>query len=327
MALIDQADMGTPMETIQLADTGQLISRVAMGGCPLGGHGWGHVDDSKSIAAVRRALDLGVNFFDTADVYGLGHSERILARALGAKRHEVVIATKFGIRHENGRTWKDASPAYLRSALEASLRRLQMDCIPLYYLHWPDEETPLVETMAELARCRQEGKIRWIGLSNFSAPQVREATAVMPVEAMQVQFSLVDRLKAAELLPLAQQLGITLLTWGSLAQGLLTGKYDAQATFAPQDRRSHYDNFLGDKFSQNLRAVERLREVAALVDKKPAQVALRWLLDTPGIGGVLFGAKQPAQVDENVGAAGWRLPAREYETLKTLEILFMEALA
>jgi myo-inositol catabolism protein IolS len=293
---------------------------VAMGGCPIGGHGWGHVDDAESVAAVRRAVELGVNFFDTADVYGLGHSEQILAQALGPKRREVVIATKFGVRSENGRTWKDASPGYLRSALDASLRRLQIDCIPLYYVHWPDEKTPVADTMAELARCRQQGKIRGIGLSNFSAAQVREAAAVAPVEALQVQFSLVDRLAAAELLPLARELGTTLLTWGSLAQGLLTGKYDARSTFVPEDRRRRYDNFRGAKFAENLRAVERLRAVATSIGRTPAQVALRWLLDTPGVCAVLFGAKRPTQVDENVASAGWRLSASDYQALDTWEI-------
>ena len=304
------------METLELADSGQSISRLAMGGCPIGGHGWGNVDDTESIVAVRRALDFGVNIFDTADVYGFGHSERILSRALGAKRHEVVIATKFGVQWENGRTWKDASPEYLRSALEASLRRLRIDCIPLYYMHWPDDKTRIADTMAELVRCRQQGKIRWIGLSNLSASQVREAISVAPVEAIQVQYSLVDRLKADELLPLTRELGVTLMTWGSLAQGLLTGKYNAHSTFTKDDRRCRYENFLGDKFADNLRIVELLRDVAASVGKTPSQVALRWLLDTSGVGVVLFGAKRPAQVDENLGAAGWQLSESEYKMLE-----------
>lgn len=308
------------METIQLAGTGQFLSRVAMGGCPLGGHGWGNVDDAESVAAVRRALDLGVNFFDTADVYGFGHSEQILARALGKDRHDVVIATKFGVRWGNGaQTWKDVSPNYARLALEASLARLQIDCIPLYYVHWPDGKTPIADTLAELARCRQQGKIRWIGLSNFSAEQVREAMSVTSVEALQVQFSLVDRLPALELLPLAQERNRTLVTWGSLAQGLLSGKYDARSTFTSKDRRHRYDNFLGEKFATNLVAVEALRRVAIALGKTPAQVALRWLLDTPGVGVALFGAKRVAQVEENAATSGWRLSASEYESLKLLE--------
>ncbi len=308
------------METVELGGTGQFVSRVAMGGSPISGHGWGDVDEAESVDAVRRAFDLGVNFFDTADVYGLGHSERVLSRALGRKCHEVVIATKFGVRwSDNAKPWKDISPDYLRKALDASLRRLQIDCIPLYYVHWPDGKTPIVDTMAELVRCRQQGKIRWIGLSNFSAEQVREATSVTPLQALQVQFSLADRLKAAELLPLARELGATLVTWGSLAEGLLTGKYDACSTFAGGDRRRRYDNFRGAKFTENLRLVEGLRRVAHSLGRTPAQVALRWLLDTPGVGCALFGAKRPAQIEENVQAAGWRLSVAEYQALEMQE--------
>lgn len=305
------------METIELGDTGQFISRLGMGGSPISGHGWGKVDEAESIAAIHRAVDLGVNFFDTADVYGLGYSERLLARALGQKRHKVVIATKFGVRwSDNSKPWRDISPAYLRKALDDSLERLQIDCIPLYYVHWPDGNTRIADTIAELVRCREEGKIRWIGLSNFSAEQICEAASVTSVQSLQVQFSLLDRLKVAELLPLARQLKATLITWGSLAEGLLTGKYDTRSTFTADDRRSRYDNFQGATFAENLRLVESLRQMANTLGRTSAQLALRWLLDTPGVGCALFGAKRPAQVEENAQAVGWRLSASEYQALE-----------
>lgn len=309
------------MDVTQLADTGQPITRASMGTWQLGGHGWGRVDEDQAVAAVRRALDLGVNFFDTADVYGLGRSEELLSRTLGKRRHDLVIASKFGVRWDSqGRTSKDISPRHLRQALEASLRRLRLDCIPLYYVHWPDGLTPIGETMAELARCRQEGKIRWIGLSNFSADQIREALAVTDVQALQVQFSLLSRAAVAELLPLAEKARITLVTWGSLAQGLLTGKFDAQSTFGHDDCRSRHEDFLGDRFRRNLEMVEALKRVAERFQTTPAQVALRWLLDTPGVGSVLFGAKSPAQVDDNLAATEWRLPDTEYRELGGWEI-------
>lgn len=309
------------METILLGNTNQQISRVGLGGCPLGGHGWGHCDDHEADAAVRRALELGVNFFDTADVYGLGHSEEVLAQSLGEQRKEVVIASKFGVRWDStGRIWKDTSPRYLRQALEASLRRLRVDCIPLYYAHWPDGVTPVVETMAELERVRQEGKIRWIGLSNFSADAVREALTICPVQAVQLQLSLIDRELAQDILPLTTKEKITLVTWGSLAQGLLTGKYREGTTFEAGDRRNRYDNFLGDKFRANLKVVELLRNIAARLGTTPAQVAIRWLLDTPGVGVVLFGAKRPGQVEDNVASTIWKLYTEDYHTLESVAI-------
>jgi len=305
------------MEQIALAGTDLVISRVGLGGCPLGGHGWGETNHEELAAAVRRALERGVNFFDTADIYGLGRSEELLSDALGRRRHEVVLASKFGVvRTADGRTLKDSSPAHLRTALEASLRRLRVECIPLYYVHWPDERTPVEETIAELDRCRQAGKIRAIGVSNFSAEQLRRACATARIAAVQVQYSLVDRQHAEALCEVIAAEKIPLVTWGSLAQGLLTGKFDARARFGANDRRSRYENFVGQKFPENLQTVERLKAVASRLGKSPAQTAIRWLLDTPGVGCVLFGAKRPQQVDDNVGAIGWQLDPADYQSLE-----------
>lgn len=305
------------MESITLPGTGLRVSRVGLGGCPLGGHGWGAVDHAELLAAVHRAIDLGINFFDTADVYGLGRSEELLAEALGRRRHEVVLASKFGVRRTaDGRTIKDISPAYLRTALEASLRRLRLDCIPLYYIHWPDGCTPVEETLAELERCRRAGKIRAIGVSNFGADELRRACTVARIVAVQVQYSLVDRHQAEAIRHVVAAAQIPLVTWGSLAQGLLTGKFDASATFGPDDRRSRYENFCGGKFQRNLEMVARLKTLSARLGRSPAQIAIRWLLDTPEVGCVLFGAKRPAQVDENFQALDWHLDPEDYRALE-----------
>jgi len=307
------------METIELGTTRQRISRLGMGGAATGAHGWGKVDDDDSRRAIERALAAGVTFFDTADVYGLGHAEEILSQALGPHRHQAIIATKFGVRWDAaGRTWRDVTPHYLRQALEASLRRLRLDCIPLYYVHWPDGVTPLDETLGELDRCRDAGKIRWIGLSNHSADDVLRACQIIDVASVQVRFNLLDRREAQPLVELVDRLPFTLVTWGSLAEGLLTGKFASASTFDPQDRRSRYANFRGDNFTDNLRLVERLRQVAARLGKMPAQVALRWLLDTRRVGSVLFGAKTPRQVDDNLGALGWNLAPDDYAELESM---------
>jgi len=306
------------IESTTLGCTDVRISRVGMGGCPLGGHGWGPTSEQDSICAVKHAIELGVNFFDTADCYGLGRSEELLSLALGNRRHEVTIATKFGIRWDNQhRTWKDTSPKYVRQALYASLRRLRLDCIPLYYIHWPDDQTPIEETLHELVRCQQEGKIRWIGLSNFSVNMLTSMKSTSNITSIQLQMSLVDQQAALEFIDVSPKMNSTLVTWGSLAQGLLTGKYGLSTTFSETDRRIRYDNFQGSKFTTNLRLVDTLCKVAKRLEKSPAQVALRWLLDTPGVGCVLFGAKTPEQVSENLGALGWSLPEQEYLELET----------
>ncbi|RUL87076.1 aldo/keto reductase [Tautonia sociabilis] len=298
------------MERTRLGPDGPLISRLGLGGCPIGGHGWGHVDDHESAGAVRRALDLGIDHFDTADVYGLGHSEEVLASALGPDRERVVVATKFGVRRaDDGAMTKDASPAHLRRALEGSLRRLRLDCIPLYYLHWPDGRTPIEETMLELLRRRDAGQIRMIGLSNVGPELIERALAVGPVHAVQLPFSLVDRGALGPLRAIADRERITVVTWGSLAQGLLTGKFTAGSTFDRDDRRHRYDNFSGDRFLRNLRVADAVREAAEGLGQTPAQVALRWVLDQPGVGVALFGAKRPEQVVDNAGALDRPLPA------------------
>jgi aryl-alcohol dehydrogenase-like predicted oxidoreductase len=305
------------MEEIPLGTDGPHVSRLGLGGCPLGGHGWGtDFDIKEGERAVRRALELGVNFFDTADVYGLGRSEELLSRALGAERHRVTIATKFGVRwNAHGRTWHDLSPSYMQAALEASLRRLRVESISLYYAHWPDGRTPIEETIAALERCREEGKIQAIGVSNFSGGQLTAACKVAPISAMQVQCSLVDQEPFDSVRAAVRSLHVPLITWGSLAQGLLTGKYDSRSAFGADDRRHRYTNFLGQKFGENLRVVDALKQISRRIGKSPAQIAIRWLLDTQDVGGVLFGAKRPSQVEDNLGAIGWQLASDDYRLL------------
>lgn len=298
------------------------ISRLGLGGCPLGGHGWGSHDDAQARRAVAQAADAGINFFDTADCYGLGHSESLLSEALGQRRHDVTIASKFGVRVVKNpkpgqpRSVMDASPAYLRQALEASLKRLRIEQIPLYYLHWPDSSTPLEETLCELEAQKQAGKIRAIALSNHSPEAIKQAATLTPITAVQTEMSLIDSASAESLLASCDDAAV--VTWGSLCQGLLTGKYRSADHFDASDRRSRYPNFQGERLQRNLRLVDALCEIATSLNKTPAQVALRWVLDTPGVGSVLFGAKTPAQVNDNLGALGWSLPAEAYDRLKSI---------
>jgi aryl-alcohol dehydrogenase-like predicted oxidoreductase len=307
------------METIKLGKTGYQISRLGLGGCPLGGHGWGDFDREKAINAVRQAVDFGINFFDTADIYGLGNSEELLSHALGESRHRLVIASKFGVRFDKTtkQTYKDISPKYVRKSLEASLKRLRLEMIPLYYVDWSDGKTPIQETGAELEKCRQEGKIGGIGLSNFTANEITEALNVTNIDAVQVQFSLVEQKDARELFSVVEKYDITLITWGSLAQGLLTGKYNEHTSFNNNDRRSRntYTNFHGEKLLQNMKIIHELQNIAMETNRTSSQLAIRWLLDTPPVSSVLFGAKTVQQVTENCKAEGWKMSQNHYDKL------------
>jgi len=296
-------------ELARIGSTDLVVSRVGFGGCPMGGHGWGHVDDRQTISAIHKALDLGINFFDTADVYGFGHSEEILSRGLGVHRREVVISTKFGVRWDSrGRIRYDTSRTYLEEAITRSLKRLRIDTIPLYQIHWPgDPSTPIEDTLEGLVRLREQGKIRVIGVSNFSPQLLDEVQQICRIDSLQIQYSLAFREAEKGALGKARELGMAVLTWGSLAQGLFSGKYGPEIRFGSDDRRHRYDNFMGKKFRDNLKILGRLRVVAGHYGKTPAQVAIRWLLDTPGVSLALTGIKNSEQIIENHGSMGWRL--------------------
>jgi aryl-alcohol dehydrogenase-like predicted oxidoreductase len=308
------------MESIKLGKTGYQISRLGLGGCPLGGHGWGKFDRDQAVSAVRKAFESGVNFFDTADIYGLGGSEELLSQALGNERYRMIIASKFGVRYDNstGKTYKDISPKYVRQALENSLKRLRLEMIPLYYVHWPDGKTPIQETVAELVKCCHEGKIGGIGLSNFSVDEINEAINVANIDAVQVQFSLIEQENARKLFGVVKQHNIALITWGSLAQGMLTGKYNKNMQFLENDRRNRYDNFIGKRRDSNLRIVDCVRQIAKSNNMTCSQTAIRWLLDTPPVSSVLFGAKSAGQVTENVDSCNKNISQNDYDYLNSI---------
>lgn len=307
------------MEYITLKNSDLQVSRLCMGGCPMGGYGWGQVDERELIAAVRAALDRGVNFFDTADTYGLGQSERTLGKALGARRPEAVIATKFGVRIENGKTFYDNSPQWIRRACEESLKRLDTEYIDLYQVHYRDKETPMAAVVETLEQLRAEGKIRYFGLSNQYRGDLQE---LLPwkgtFSSFQNQYSLACRDYETDILELSGKLDMTPMTWGSLGQGILTGKYDENVRFGSDDRRSRkvYVNFYGEKLKKNLTIVERLRQVAQSHGVPVSAAAVRFILDHIPGSVVLCGAKRPEQILETMEALTFSL---EPEALRRLE--------
>lgn len=306
------------VEYITLKNTDLRVSRFCMGGCPMGGYGWGSVQEEELVAAIHAALASGVNFFDTADTYGLGQSELTLAKGLGGHRGQVVVSSKFGVRVGAGGTEYDNSPDYIQTALEGSLRRLNTDYIDVYTIHYRDGKTPIADVVGKLEELKAAGKIRYYGLSNIHGEAMDELRPYAGRFACcQDEFSLACRKNEGDLRTVQSELSVTPMTWGSLGQGILTGKYGGDAVFGSDDRRSRevYVNFHGEKLAQNLRIVEELKKIAAQRGKSVPACAIRWILDTLPESVVLAGVKRPAQLAANVEAMGWTLTEEELRTL------------
>ena len=310
--------MGSIMEYITLKNSDLRVSRLCMGGCPMGGYGWGVVQEQELIDAVHAAIDNGVNIFDTADTYGLGQSERTLGKALGKRRKDVVIADKFGVRAGNGATFYDNSPRYIREALDLSLKNLGTDYIDIYQVHYRDEKTPLAAVIETLEQLRNEGKIRYYGLSNIHEADFEEVKPFIGrIVSVQDEYSLACRKNEKTLRTLSCDYRITPFTWGSLGQGILTGKYDKSVSFASDDRRSRdiYVNFHGEKLIKNLEIVEAMKPVAVAHGKPVSSVAIRFILDWLDDSVVLVGAKRSNQILDNIEALDWKLSDNELQIL------------
>lgn len=301
------------MQYRELAGTGLQVSEIGFGGWAMGKLFWGDdVVDEDSIAAVHRALDLGINFFDTAAVYGAGHSERVLAQALGSRRGEVIVATKCGRRRRaDGTLYNDSSPAGLAEECEQSLRNLQTDYIDLYQVHWPDEQTPFEDTMAALLELRQQGKVRHLGVSNFTVPMLQRTLAAGPLASVQPPYSLLRRGIEEGLLPFCREHNLAVLCYSPMQRGLLTGKYRPGASFPETDTRSRDPLFQGETLARVCAAVAAMGSFAAARGKTPGQLAIAWVLSQPGVTVALCGAKRPGHIEESAGAAGWRLSPEE----------------
>lgn len=309
------------MEYIKIKNSDLTVSRLCMGGCPMGGYGWGNVQEQELIDAVHAALDSGITMFDTADTYGLGKSEETLGKALGIHRKNVVIATKFGVRVGQGKTTYDNSPEWIHTALEQSLRRLGTDYIDLYQVHYRDGKTPISQVIDTLEELKREGKIRYYGLSNIHTEDVKELKDhTGRFVSFQDEYSLACRKNERDIFQLSEQLELTPFTWGSLGQGILTGKYDKNSTFGADDRRSRdiYVNFHGEKLLKNLEIVEVLKEIASEVNRPVSAVAIRFILDYIPESVVLAGIKNPAQLEGNCEAFGWNLQREQIDRLNEI---------
>lgn len=309
------------MEYVTINNTDLTVSKLCMGGCPMGGYDWGETHEEDFVEAIHTAFESGVNFFDTADTYGLGRSELTLAKGLGSHRKEVIIQTKFGVKAGRGKTIIDNSPEYIREALENSLRRLSTDYIDIFVVHYWDQITPVDEIVGELERQRDTGKIRYFGISNI---YMDEKESWIPYNGKfataQYEFSLACRKHENEIRMAKSRIGATPMTWGSLGQGILTGKYDANSKFGNNDRRRRdvYVNFHGEKLTQNLRIVDRLREIAQDHNKSCAATAIRFILDYLEDAVVITGVKNANQMKSNLSAMEWNLSEAEIEVLNSI---------
>jgi len=307
------------METATLGPTELRASRVGFGCWAMGGHGYGHVDDTESVVAVRKALDLGVNLFDTADVYGFGHSEKVLSDALGDQRKSAIIATKFGVCwDDHGKTFKDCSPRRVFEAVEESLRRLRIDCIPLYQLHWHDGKTPVEDVMDALERCRQAGKILHAGICNLSEELLLTACRNHEVVSYQCLYSLARRENEEIIRNAAKTQGVGTLPYGVVGRGVFSGKYGVTSRFDEKDTRNEDRDFQGNQLEKNLLIANALGKIGKKYEKTASQVAIRWVLDNQNVTCALVGMKNENQVFENVGAMGWSLDQDDFDQIGSL---------
>lgn len=304
----------TILPTAELGQTGLEITRVGFGAWAIGGgdweFGWGAQNDAESVAAIERALELGVNWIDTAAAYGFGHSEAIVRRALEGVDRRPYVFTKAGLLDGGGgRVVNRLTRDSIRREVEASLTRLGVDAIDLYQIHWPIPDRDVEEGWSAFAELKDEGLVRHIGVSNFDVDQLRRAQAIAPVETLQPQYSLVDRAVEEEILPFAGHAGIGVIAYSPMGSGLLSGAMTREriASLPDNDWRKHDERFSEPALSRHLAIVERLETVAERYGTGPGAVAIAWTLMNPAVDGAIVGFRRPEQVDPLLSAASLEL--------------------
>ena len=300
------------MEKRRLGTTDLELTTVGLGTWAIGGPwdwGWGPQNDANSLRTIREAIDLGINWIDTAPCYGLGHSERIVGDAVRASGQEVLIATKCGLVWDDpasGSTYERLTAASVRKEVEDSLRRLGVSRIDLYQIHWPEPEDQIEEAWAEMARLREEGKVRWIGVSNFSVSQMERVAAIHPVASLQPPYSMLDRRFERAERSWCRTRGVGVVAYSPMQAGLLTGAFDRKRleSLPEGDWRLQNRQFVEPRFSRNLEIVDALRPIASSVGCSLAELAVAWTLRDPVVTAAIVGARRPGQISETVGASG-----------------------
>lgn len=308
------------MEYRFLGDSDLKVSAVGLGTWAYGSDIFGRVNDQQSIKTIKAAVKAGINLIDTAPAYGDGHSEEVVGRALKElkdQRNELVIATKCGTHREGSDYVRDLSPQQIRKQIENSLMRLNVDVIDLYQIHWPDQNVPLAESAAELVKLKEEGKFKYLGVSNFNVDLLKEISGMTDIVSLQPPYSLLKREIEAEILPYLIENNLGSLSYGTLGGGILTGKYKERPEFEDdQDNRAwFYPFFKEGNWEKTEKLIDLIRKIAASHQKTPAQIAINWSINRPGITTALVGAKSVKQVRENAAAADFELSKEEMISL------------
>ncbi|BAY73979.1 aldo/keto reductase [Nostoc linckia NIES-25] len=312
------------MQTKQLGNSELHITPIGFGAWAIGGgdwtFGWGAQDDEESIAAINRALDLGVNWIDTAAIYGLGHSEEVVAKALKGRSDRPYIFTKCSmIWDEKGKIGNSLKADSIRREVEASLRRLDIETIDLYQIHWPNPDAEIEEGWTTLSKLKDEGKVRYIGVSNFNVQQLQRAQKIAPVTSLQPPYSLVKPNVEKEILPFCKENNIGVIVYSPMQSGLLTGKMTPErvANFPDDDWRKNSSEFQEPRLSRNLKLVEVLKNIGEQHGRSPGEVAIAWTLNNPAVTAAIVGGRNPQQVEGIIGAGDFRLNEQEIDEIQT----------
>jgi aryl-alcohol dehydrogenase-like predicted oxidoreductase len=304
------------LATSQLGNSDLHLTRIGFGAWAIGGgnweFAWGAQDDAESVQTIERALDLGINWIDTAAIYGLGHSEEIVAKALKHATNKPYVFTKCSMRWtEDRKIYRSLNAGSIQEEIEASLARLRVDTIDLYQIHWPDPETDIEEGWEMLAKLKQQGEVRYIGVSNFNVEQIKRAQKIAPVTSLQPPYSLLNRKVEAEILPYCLDQNIGVINYSPMSSGLLTGKMTAERiqNMPEDDWRKRSANFKEPKLTRNLKLVEVLQGIGKEHGVEAGVVAIAWTLQNPAITAAIVGGRRPDQVDGIVAAANFRLDA------------------
>jgi len=299
------------MEYRQLGKSDLKVSVVGYGAWGIGGKPfWSTEGEESSIRSIEKAIDLGINFYDTAPVYGFGYSEELLGRALQLRRKDVIIATKCGLvweKEELKAISKKANRESISEEIDLSLKRLRTDYIDLYQVHWPDESTDIEETMNTLLQIQKEGKIRYIGVSNYSVDQMEESLKYGQIVSLQPMYSMLERDVEKDRLPFCIENKIGVICYSPLASGVLTGKYDENTRFKDWRGQNIIGNFTGDVYVSHIKKVKELKKIAQRNGKTLAQMAINWILHQEGVSTAIVGVKTPSHVEQNIDAVGWKI--------------------
>jgi aryl-alcohol dehydrogenase-like predicted oxidoreductase len=310
------------MTTRPLGKNGPPITRIGLGTWAIGGagwkYGWGSQDDQDSVAVIHEALDLGINWIDTAAIYGLGHSEEVVGRALAGRRDKVFLATKCSrIWTSDGSIVSVLDAASIRAELEASLKRLKTDWIDLYQIHWPDPDPKIEEGWGEIAKAMKAGKVRYAGVSNFNPAQMTRLQAIHPITSLQPPYSMLRRDVEKEILPFCGKNGIGVICYSPLQMGILSGTFSREraASLAKDDLRSSSSHFVEPVLSRNLALVDALRPIAQRSGRSVGELALAWMLHRPEVTAAIVGGRRPGQARGLAAAADWSLSTGDMEEI------------